>query len=167
MDQTASDAVSTQVPSIGNGNKEDVIRQLAEAGVQGDGSIFAQLSSNPFFTAGFGLAALGAAMRYGSQGLRRGVELAKRRLLVDVEVTRHDESYEWVLNWMTAQFQHQLEPHALRRNVGITDPSRLHFLWCLATASTSCATRMLSSVSIVNESASPSMPLGGHSRQSL
>jgi chaperone BCS1 len=121
MDQTASDAVSTQVPSIGNGNKEDVIRQLAEAGVQGDGSIFAQLSSNPFFTAGFGLAALGAAMRYGSQGLRRGVELAKRRLLVDVEVTRHDESYEWVLNWMTAQFQHQLEPHALRRNVGITD----------------------------------------------
>lgn len=29
-------------------------------------------------------------------------------MLVDLEITRHDESYQWVLNWMTRQYQSQL-----------------------------------------------------------
>ena len=64
-----------------------------------------QLQGNPFFTAGFGLAILGAAARYGSMGVRRGVELLKRRMLVDLEITRHDQSYDWILNWMTAHYR--------------------------------------------------------------
>jgi len=32
----------------------------------------------------------------------------RRRLLVDIEITRHDRSYEWVLKWMTRQYQAQL-----------------------------------------------------------
>ncbi|KAK3100841.1 Complex III assembly protein translocase and chaperone, partial [Teratosphaeriaceae sp. CCFEE 6253] len=42
--------------------RQDVVKQLAALG-GGDGSITAQLLSNPFFTAGFGLAGLGAAVR--------------------------------------------------------------------------------------------------------
>lgn len=88
-------------------SKEQALKSLAEGG-GGDGSIFQQLTSNPFFTAGFGLAGLGAALRIGQQGLRRGGELLKRRMLVDLEITRHDESYPWVLNWMTRQYQKSL-----------------------------------------------------------
>lgn len=92
-------------------SKEQALKSLAEGGT-GDGSIFQQLTSNPFFTAGFGLAGLGAALRIGQQGLRRGGELLKRRMLVDLEITRHDESYPWVLNWMTRQYQKSLSETA-------------------------------------------------------
>ncbi|THZ93312.1 hypothetical protein D6C82_08943 [Aureobasidium pullulans] len=92
-------------------SKEQALKSLAEGGA-GDGSIFQQLTSNPFFTAGFGLAGLGAALRIGQQGLRRGGELLKRRMLVDLEITRHDESYPWVLNWMTRQYQKSLSETA-------------------------------------------------------
>lgn len=34
--------------------------------------------------------------------------MLRRRMLVDLEITRHDESYQWVLNWMTRQYQIQL-----------------------------------------------------------
>jgi chaperone BCS1 len=118
MDATPLNGAPSQALSPAKGNKEDALRQLADAGAKGDGTIFSQLTSNPFFTAGFGLAALGAAVRYGSQGLRRAAELAKRRLLVDLEVTRHDPSYPWVLNWMTAQFQSQLKPTGARKDLG-------------------------------------------------
>ncbi|KAL1589366.1 hypothetical protein WHR41_02301 [Cladosporium halotolerans] len=118
MDATQNNAAPSQALSQGKGGKEDAIRQLAEASASGDGSIFSTLTSNPLFTAGFGLAAMGATLRYGSQGLRRGAELARRRLLVDLEVTRHDPSYPWVLNWMTTQFQNQLKPTGPRKDLG-------------------------------------------------
>lgn len=118
MDAVPPNGTPSQALTPAKGTKEDAIRQLADAGASGDGSIFSQLTGNPFFTAGFGLAALGAAVRYGSQGLRRTAELAKRRMLVDLEVTRHDPSYPWVLNWMTAQFQSQLKPTGARKDLG-------------------------------------------------
>lgn len=102
------------LPSIekltGATSKEDAIKQLAQSAGRTEGTFLNQLLSNPFFTAGFGLAGLGAAVRYGTLGLRRGGELLKRRLLVDLEVTRHDESYDWILNWMTVRFQDQMDP---------------------------------------------------------
>jgi chaperone BCS1 len=118
MDATSPNGTSSQALTPAKGTKEDAIRQLADARASGDGSIYSQLTANPFFTAGFGLAALGAAVRYGSQGLRRAAELAKRRMLVDLEVTRHDPSYPWVLNWMTVQFQSQLKPAGARKDLG-------------------------------------------------
>jgi chaperone BCS1 len=118
MDAPSLDGAPSQALSSAKGSKEDAFRQLADAGTNGNGSIFSQLTGNPFFTAGFGLAVLGAAVRYGSQGLRRAAELAKRRMLVDLEVTRHDPSYPWVLNWMTTQFQSQLKPTGARKDLG-------------------------------------------------
>ncbi|KAF2210221.1 hypothetical protein CERZMDRAFT_45794 [Cercospora zeae-maydis SCOH1-5] len=95
--------------------QQDAFKQLAE-GVSGsgsgsgdgDGSVWSQLLSNPFFTAGFGLAGLGAAMRYGAQGVRRAGGVLRHRMLVDLEITRHDKSYPWVLDWMTTHYQTQL-----------------------------------------------------------
>ena len=117
MDQNASKEVSVNAIAGTASPKEDAIKKLAEAG-GGEGGIIAQLFNNPFFTAGFGLAGLGAAVRYGSLGLRRGGELLRHRMLVDLEITRHDESYNWVLNWMTAHYQNQLTPIARRKDVG-------------------------------------------------
>lgn len=119
MDDAAKQA-SLKAITEGKGGKEDAIKKFVEAsgGASGDGGTFSSLFNNPFFTAGFGLAALGAAFRYGSLGMRKGTELIRRRMLVDLEITRHDESYNWVLNWMTAQYQNQLAPVARRSDIG-------------------------------------------------
>ncbi|KAK3679171.1 Complex III assembly protein translocase and chaperone [Recurvomyces mirabilis] len=102
-------------------SKQDILKQLANPDGSNGGSVFAHLQSNPFFTAGFGLAALGAALRYGSRGVQQTAALIRRRMLVDLEITRHDKSYEWVLNWMTAQYQNQVGPQQTRRQLGTMD----------------------------------------------
>ena len=120
MDQNGSKEAAISSIAGGKGNaKEDAIKKIAEGGVGGgEGGILSQLQGNPFFTAGFGLAALGAAVRYGSTGLRRAGELLKHRLLVDLEITKHDKSYPWILDWMTTQYQSQLAPLPKRREAG-------------------------------------------------
>ncbi|QIW95105.1 hypothetical protein AMS68_000623 [Peltaster fructicola] len=117
MDGLPSGINPTQVLSNTQNARSDAIKQLAETSTTGNGSLVSQLLSNPFFTAGFGLAGIGAAVRYGSLGLRRGAELVKRRLLVDLEITRHDESYEWMLNWMTLHYQQQLASPASKYGI--------------------------------------------------
>jgi chaperone BCS1 len=56
---------------------------------------------------GFGLAALGVAARTGQKGLQHGAAFIRRRMLVDLEVTRHDEAYPWLLQWMTTYHRAQ------------------------------------------------------------
>jgi chaperone BCS1 len=68
-----------------------------------------QLTSNPLFTAGFGLAALGLAANVGRKAIRGGASLLYRRMLVDVEVTRSEEIYRWLLHWISAHHQAKLE----------------------------------------------------------
>lgn len=89
--------------------REQLFQQLRSGGQGADGGIFAQLTSNPFFTAGFGLAALGTTATVGLKALRTGATLLRRRLLVDVEITRADESYHWFLKWMSEYHRAQLE----------------------------------------------------------
>ncbi|KAK5128403.1 hypothetical protein LTR85_003071 [Meristemomyces frigidus] len=119
MDNNASTPAVTQAIAQGDPvpTKGDALRQLAASG-GGDGSIFTQLLNNPFFTAGFGLAGVGAAVRYGSVGLRRAATLVRQRMLVDLEITRHDKSYPWVLNWMTAHYRDQLAPSGQQTQLG-------------------------------------------------
>ncbi|OCK83300.1 hypothetical protein K432DRAFT_347337 [Lepidopterella palustris CBS 459.81] len=94
------------------GAPQDASRQLSKqieiGSGDGIGSIFSQLTSNPFFTAGFGLAALATGARIGQKGFRQGADLLRRRMLVDLEITRHDESYQWLLHWMTRYQRAQL-----------------------------------------------------------
>lgn len=91
-------------------SRHDPAKHLAAAPGAGttDGNIISQLTSNPFFTAGFGLAGLGAIAAFGQRGLRRAASLVKQRLLVDVEINIKDESYPWFLYWMKEHEKRQL-----------------------------------------------------------
>jgi mitochondrial chaperone BCS1 len=51
---------------------------------------------------GFGLASLGVIAAISRQGLKRGATLLRKRLLVDLEITKNDDSYQWLLQWMSA-----------------------------------------------------------------
>ncbi|KAL4878670.1 BCS1 N terminal-domain-containing protein [Aspergillus karnatakaensis] len=101
----------------------------------GDGGLFSQLASNPFFTAGFGLAGLTVGARFAQQGLRHGVDFIRRRMLVEVEITHKDDSYKWFLNWMRVYQQGQLyEAQSAASRSGFVDsllrkltPSMRHF----------------------------------------
>ncbi|CRL22264.1 ATPase, AAA+ type, core [Penicillium camemberti] len=100
-------AVPSAAPSAG-----DLILQQRTQALQsaqkGDGSLFSQLTSNPLFTAGFGLAGLGAGLTLAQKGVRHGAALLRRRMLVDVEISIKDDSYPWFLHWMTLYQQSQL-----------------------------------------------------------
>ncbi|KAK4193487.1 BCS1 N terminal-domain-containing protein [Podospora australis] len=61
---------------------------------------FDTLFTNPVFAGGLGLASLGAAAAFGRRAFIRGGELLKRQLLVNVEISKRDPSYEWVLQWL-------------------------------------------------------------------
>lgn len=97
--------------------RSDVIHQYGHRGAldpfavpekSNDGGFLAQVSVNPFFTAGLGLAGFGAILAVAQKGVRHGASLVKRRLLVDVEINVKDESYPWFLYWMTVHQRSQL-----------------------------------------------------------
>ncbi|EEP82406.1 mitochondrial chaperone BCS1 [Uncinocarpus reesii 1704] len=92
-------------------NAADLIlqrRQSPTISQKPDQGLFAQLTSNQFFTAGFGLAGLGAALTLAQRGIRHGAILLRRRMLVDVEISIKDDSYPWFLHWMTLYQRSQL-----------------------------------------------------------
>jgi mitochondrial chaperone BCS1 len=62
---------------------------------------FSTLFDNPLFAGGLGLAALGTAAAFGRRALLTGVRLLRRRLLVNVEISRLDPSYPWILAWLS------------------------------------------------------------------
>lgn len=105
---TVQHASTQTVPITPPPNRADLAKQLPSATNSGDASLISQLTSNPFFTAGFGLAGLGALAAFGQRGLRRAAGLLRQRLLVDVEISIKDESYPWFLYWMTQHEQRQL-----------------------------------------------------------
>ncbi|KAJ5692867.1 hypothetical protein N7462_002290 [Penicillium macrosclerotiorum] len=89
---------------------------------KGDGSLWSQVTSNPLFTAGFGLGALGAGLTFAQKGVRHGAALLRRRMLVDVEISIKDDSYPWFLHWMTLYQQSQLNTaRAATSNPGVVD----------------------------------------------
>ncbi|GAA6059508.1 hypothetical protein JCM10212_002251 [Sporobolomyces blumeae] len=94
------------------------------------GLVQTALDSNPYFSAGFGLMALGV----GAQVLRRsavyGATLAQRRLLVSLEISSKDPSYLWFLQWMSHQSarQAQLAEKPLRGIEGLASRVRSHEL---------------------------------------
>ncbi|KAL2015484.1 hypothetical protein VTK56DRAFT_5373 [Thermocarpiscus australiensis] len=58
------------------------------------------LFNNPVFAGGIGLAGLGAAAAFGRRALISGAALLRRQLLVNVEISKRDPSYNWVLAWL-------------------------------------------------------------------
>ncbi|KAL8843329.1 MAG: hypothetical protein Q9170_000187 [Blastenia crenularia] len=98
--------VPSNIPQIAKSKLADG-DGLVSAQPTGDG-FFAQISGNPFFSAGLGLAGFGAVLAVAQRSLRHGASLVKRRLLVDVEINVKDDSYQWFLHWMTVQQRRQL-----------------------------------------------------------
>jgi chaperone BCS1 len=73
------------------------------------------LSSNPYFSAGFGLMLFGSALAVGRRGASSVAGLAQRRLLVSLEIASKDRAHPWLLAWLGAQAQAQASNPALRK----------------------------------------------------
>lgn len=59
------------------------------------------LLENPFFAGGFGLASLGAAAAFARAGVSVALRAARRRLLINVEISKQDVAYPWILAWLS------------------------------------------------------------------
>lgn len=59
------------------------------------------LFDNPLFAGGLGLAGLGTAAALARKGLIVAAHGLKRRLLINVEISRQDPSYPWILAWLS------------------------------------------------------------------
>ncbi|KAK3845728.1 MAG: BCS1 N terminal-domain-containing protein [Linnemannia gamsii] len=67
------------------------------------GFIQTVLDSNPYFSAGFGLMAVGAGLTIIRKGTVSGASVLRRQLLVTLEIPSKDKSYLWFLHWMSSQ----------------------------------------------------------------
>lgn len=64
------------------------------------------LSGNPLFTAGFGLATMGAAAGLVSRSANVLQVVLRRQLLMTLEIPSKDYSYQWVMQWLVAKGVH-------------------------------------------------------------
>lgn len=62
---------------------------------------FNALFDNPLFAGGIGLAGLGAAAAFARKGVLVAAGAARRRLLVNVEISKQDPAYPWILAWLS------------------------------------------------------------------
>merc|ERR1719188_2283171 len=58
------------------------------------------LTGNPYFTAGFGLVGVGAAMSLLRSGAASAEVVLRRQLLMSLEVPSKDYAYQWVMQWL-------------------------------------------------------------------
>jgi chaperone BCS1 len=59
------------------------------------------LLNNPVFAGGIGLGGLGLAAAFARRSAVQGASLVKRRLLVDLEISKQDDSYQSILAWLS------------------------------------------------------------------
>ncbi|OBZ88790.1 Mitochondrial chaperone BCS1 [Choanephora cucurbitarum] len=64
-------------------------------------SLLSNVTSNPMFSAGFGLIGVGAGLTLLRRGAVLGASALRRRLLVTLEIPSKDKSYFWFLQWMS------------------------------------------------------------------
>lgn len=89
-------------------NDSSVVERSADL-EQASPGLLSSITSNPYFSAGFGLIGVGAGLTLLRQGLNAGATYMRRRLLVTLEIPSKDKSYLWFLQWMSQ--------HAPKRNV--------------------------------------------------
>ncbi|KAL1918657.1 uncharacterized protein VTP21DRAFT_2679 [Calcarisporiella thermophila] len=81
-----------------------------------NGGLFSSITSNPYFSAGFGLIGVGAGLAVLRQGINRGASLIQRQLLVTLEIPSRDKSYLWFLNWMSSLPKNRARQLAVQTN---------------------------------------------------
>lgn len=64
------------------------------------------LAGNPLFTAGFGLATMGAAAGLVRSGAGMLQVVLRRQVLMTLEIPSKDYSYQWVMQWLVAKGVH-------------------------------------------------------------
>ncbi|KAJ4424830.1 Complex III assembly protein translocase and chaperone [Gnomoniopsis sp. IMI 355080] len=62
---------------------------------------FNSVLESPVFAGGLGLAALGSAAAVARRGAIRGAQVLRRQLLVNVEISKTDPSYPWILGYLS------------------------------------------------------------------
>ncbi|KAK4057294.1 Complex III assembly protein translocase and chaperone [Microbotryomycetes sp. JL221] len=67
------------------------------------GFMHTYMDGNPYFSAGFGLMALGVGATFLRRASVQFATLAQRRMLVSLEISSKDPSYLWFLQWMSHQ----------------------------------------------------------------
>lgn len=66
-----------------------------------EGLNFNSVLESPVFAGGLGLAALGSAAALARRGAIQGARLLRRQLLVNVEISKNDPSYKWLLAYLS------------------------------------------------------------------
>ncbi|KAG6027264.1 hypothetical protein E4U40_001637 [Claviceps sp. LM458 group G5] len=64
------------------------------------------LFDNPLFAGGIGLASLGAAAAFARKGAVTAFVAIRHRLLVNVEISKQDPAYPWILAWLSQPREH-------------------------------------------------------------
>lgn len=102
--------------------------------------LFSSLTDNPYFGAGFGLIGIGALLAWGRKGLQGGTVLFRRQCMMTLEVPSKDKSYQWLLQWITAnaeRAQHlsvettyqQLETGKVKTKFHFVPSPGVHYFW--------------------------------------
>ena len=69
----------------------------------GISDLIASLGDNPYFGAGTGLVGVGLLISFARQGAVYGQIVLRRQLLMTLEVSSRDQSYNWLLNWIATR----------------------------------------------------------------
>ena len=102
--------------------------------------LLSSLTDNPYFGAGFGLIGIGALLAWGRKGLQAGTVLFRRQCMMTLEVPSKDKSYQWLLQWITAnaeRAQHlsvettyqQLETGKVNTKFHFVPSPGVHYFW--------------------------------------
>lgn len=83
------------------------------------------LSSNPYFSAGFGLLGVTAGLALLRQGAIHGVTLARRHFLVTLEIPSKDAAYPWVLAWLSTQREGAMHSSSGGKTKGLLQLGRM------------------------------------------
>jgi chaperone BCS1 len=101
---------------------------------------FQTMASNPMFSGGLGVVGAAGGLALLRQGWGRVGLVARRQLLVTLEIPSKDKSYHWVLQWISAQgakaqhisvqtvFKQQENGRVLTRFDFVPSPGN-HYLW--------------------------------------
>ncbi|KAH9496146.1 mitochondrial chaperone [Bulinus truncatus] len=89
------------------------------------------LGDNPYFGAGAGLFGMGILAAAGRKGLQGAAIVFRRNLMITMEVTSRDKSYQWLLQWITkygTKSQHLSVETEFQESAAGQVKTRFHFV---------------------------------------